>query len=57
MAYLTLDDIEAEMTQERLSVRKICEILRLQEAGISNMAVAQACRRSKKHGRAVVLVD
>jgi transposase len=34
------------MTQERLSVRKIREILRLQGAGLSNRAIARACRIS-----------
>jgi transposase len=31
------------MTQERLTVRKIREILRLKEAGLSNRAIARAC--------------
>jgi transposase len=34
------------MTQERLSVRKIREILRLQGAGLSNWAIARTCRIS-----------
>lgn len=34
------------MTQERLSVRKIHEILRLQGTGLSNRAIARACRIS-----------
>src|SRR5215207_968898 len=35
---------EAGMTQEKLSVRKIREILRLKyEAGLSNRAIARAC--------------
>jgi len=34
------------MTQERLSVRKIREILRLQGTGLSNRAIARACRIS-----------
>ena len=34
------------MTQERLTVRKIREILRLKEAGLSNRAIARACKIS-----------
>jgi transposase len=34
------------MTQERLTLRKIREILRLQEAGLSNRAIALACKIS-----------
>jgi len=46
VACLPLEDKEASMTQERLSVRKIREILRLQGAGLSNRAIARACRIS-----------
>src|SRR5512139_2802632 len=39
--------VEAGMTQEKLSVRKIREILRLKhELGLSNRAIARACRVS-----------
>jgi transposase len=34
------------MAQERLTLRKIREILRLQEAGLSNRAIARACKIS-----------
>ena len=34
------------MAQERLSVRKIREILRLHDAGLSNRAIARACNIS-----------
>jgi len=34
------------MTQERLTLRKIREILRLKEAGLSNRAIARACKVS-----------
>ncbi|MDD2694291.1 MAG: helix-turn-helix domain-containing protein [Anaerolineales bacterium] len=34
------------MTQERLTLRKIREILRLKEAGLSNRAIARACKIS-----------
>ena len=34
------------MAQERLTVRKIREILRLKEAGLSNRAIARACKIS-----------
>ena len=34
------------MTQERLSVRKIREILRLKDAGLSYRAIARACKIS-----------
>src|SRR6266545_1744999 len=34
------------MPQERLSVRKIREILRLKEAGLSNRAIARSCKIS-----------
>ncbi len=34
------------MAQERLSVRKIREILRLKDAGLSNRAIARACKIS-----------
>ncbi len=38
---------EAGMTQERLSLRKIREVLRLKhEVGLSNRAIARACRVS-----------
>jgi transposase len=34
------------MTQERLTLRKISEILRLKDAGLSNRAIARACKIS-----------
>jgi len=34
------------MTQERLTLRKIREILRLKDAGLSNRAIARACKIS-----------
>jgi transposase len=37
---------EASMAHERLTVRKIREVLRLQDAGLSNRAIARACQIS-----------
>jgi hypothetical protein len=37
---------EERMAQERLSMRNICEILRLNDARLSNLVIARACRIS-----------
>jgi response regulator of citrate/malate metabolism len=36
------------MPRERLSMRKITEVLRLRQAGLSNRAIARACSISKE---------
>jgi response regulator of citrate/malate metabolism len=44
---LSTNDEEATMAQERLTLRKIREILRLEEeAGLTNRATARACNIS-----------